>query len=943
MKRNFSPSQSDLKKLVSSLIVFIILILSLMSLDLFSTSRMQESLAYTQHTNEVIQHTERLRNIVSRIELIRHQQHLRPQTSLGEQEQSLITELEKQLDELMIKVQDNEDQVAILHTWYMMFTTWLHEQFQPSVSFADDHQLIEGLSTEVLMPRQQELLSEFITNEQRLLDQRQQQTHRYLILTQRITISGDILLILILVLMTYGGYRRTRDQAQFISETDRTLKAAHDTLSQVIEATNVGTWVWDLRTGISEYNERWAEMIGYTRKDLGELPHDLWRTFIHPDDIEAVDQRVQATLSGAQQYYEAEFRMRHRNGNWVWIMDRGKVTLRSDEGRPLVMSGTHSDITIMKQSAEELEKSEQSYRRLVDQMNQGLVVFTTRDGAQDLIIESCNRQFGSIVRRSVRTLGGSSIRQVIPMGADQWISRLNRVAASGNPQVFEITLDQYSKSLKLSAYVPEEGKVAAIVEDISKEKRLQNQLRLEKVRLETTLLSVGDAVISTNVNGFVVLFNNAAERLTGWLQEQAIGKHIDQVFSLVNEQIIVQATITKQTINASDTALLTTRQGHYIAVEATAAPIVGTLGSVDGVVVVFRDNSVKRQEQQHMETMMLRDPLTGLRNRRAFDAEIKRLDQKRYYPLILVVADVNNLKLTNDAFGHDAGDELLRQVAKVLVDSCRETDIIARIGGDEFILLLPNTDVPYADLIINRMNETLAQLSIHDMPITVSFGHALKESQDTPMLQLFQEAETGMYRKKIAERPHYRKAIVDRLLGVLYQQHPEEQIHGTQVAAYCRSLALRAGMTETEVENIAMAGTLHDIGKIALSHELLEAEGLTDEIEGITVMRHPEVSYNILSAAPQYASIGEIVLAHHERLDGSGYPSGSQADQIPMGSRILAVCDHYALLTLAPPAGLGLSTAEAISRITKEAGSRFDATVVNLLLQELESKLGEPS
>jgi diguanylate cyclase (GGDEF)-like protein len=154
--------------------------------------------------------------------------------------------------------------------------------------------------------------------------------------------------------------------------------------------------------------------------------------------------------------------------------------------------------------------------------------------------------------------------------------------------------------------------------------------------------------------------------------------------------------------------------------------------------------------------------------------------------LVLVIADVNNLKLTNDAFGHDAGDTLLQTVADILRKESRETDIVARIGGDEFVLLLPNTDAEHANSIIERINNSISKAKVKDMPISVSLGKSIKLIQTDDMDVVFREAEHEMYRKKIADRPQIRKRIIDQLLISLFEQNKEEQTHSEQVSKLCR-------------------------------------------------------------------------------------------------------------------------------------------------------------
>lgn len=424
-----------------------------------------------------------------------------------------------------------------------------------------------------------------------------------------------------------------------------------------------------------------------------------------------------------------------------------------------------------------------------------------------------------------------------------------------------------------------------------------------------------------------------AQTLTKWHFPQAIGKSYKDVINLGDEDIIEQSIERKQSVEAGSRAVLITKTGESIPVEAIASPIYNSDESVDGVILVFRDCTEKRQKQQNILHLSYSDPMTGLKNRRAFEKESLRLNHVRYCPLVLVIADVNNLKLTNDAFGHDAGDTLLRTVADILRSECRETDIVARIGGDEFVLLLPNTDAEHANVIIERINTSISKTRVKDMPVSVSLGKSIRLVQADDMDVVFREAEHEMYRKKIAERPQIRKRIIDQLLNALFEQNHEEQTHSERVRELCLMIAEHAGLSEDEVDEIGLAGTMHDIGKIALGPELHENESLLEELEGGHVLRHPEIGYNILSAAPQYGAIAEFVLTHHERWDGTGYPSGLKGNAIPLQGRILALADSYALMIREEPFGLGLSEPDALQQLSDGAGTKYDPQLITLFTQ----------
>ena len=145
--------------------------------------------------------------------------------------------------------------------------------------------------------------------------------------------------------------------------TENVLKSERERMAGIIEGTNVGTWEWHVQTGELEVNERWAEIIGYTREELAPTSVDLWFASVHPDDLEASNKLIQRHFGGELQHYEFEARMKHKDGHWVWVLDRGKVTAWSDDGIPILMQGTHQDITRRKTDEARINEQLDELRR----------------------------------------------------------------------------------------------------------------------------------------------------------------------------------------------------------------------------------------------------------------------------------------------------------------------------------------------------------------------------------------------------------------------------------------------------------------------------------------------------------------------------------------------------------------------------------------------------
>ena len=355
--------------------------------------------------------------------------------------------------------------------------------------------------------------------------------------------------------------------------------------------------------------------------------------------------------------------------------------------------------------------------------------------------------------------------------------------------------------------------------------------------------------------------------------------------------------------------------------------------------IVFRDFSDKKEKRDQIEFLSYHDQLSGLYNRRFFEEEIKRLDTKRNLPLSIIFADVNGLKTINDAFGHEHGDELIKKFASVLRNNCRADDIISRTGGDEFVILLPNTSCEDVQSLTNRIKENIQEQKVMNINISVSFGWSTKDKEEQSINYLIKNAEDMMYQKKIFESASKRGAVIKSIMSTLHQKNPEERSHSKRVGFICESIGKAYNLHSDEVEELKIAGLLHDIGKVAIDSTILnKTEPLTKE-EWTQLKLHSETGYRLLGTSKEYYNIAEYVLTHHERWDGKGYPRGLKGENILWKSRIIALADAFDSMTSDKPYKKGMSEEEAIQEIKNCAGTYFDPEIARVFVEKvLETK-----
>ncbi|MBS3985568.1 MAG: PAS domain S-box protein [Selenomonadales bacterium] len=491
----------------------------------------------------------------------------------------------------------------------------------------------------------------------------------------------------------------------------------------------------------------------------------------------------------------------------------------------------------------------------------------------------------------------------------------------------------------------ENGQIEALdglIMDISRQKETQLMLQKNEAKLWATLVSVGDGVITTDAYGRVEFLNPIAERLTGWAAADAIGEPFTRVFSILREHDrataadpVQQVFATADVVTLPADTILVSRHGEERAISDSAAPIKDATGALTGSVVVFKDCSLEKARQREIEYISFRDYLTGLYNRRFYEEELRRLDTPRNLPLAVIMADVNALKTINDAFGHEAGDEMLLKVGAVLKRECRADDIVARIGGDEFVLLLPKTTVQAAEAIALRIAERVKDEVVCGVPVSVSLGWAAKTVAAELAADTLKHAEDLLYRKKVIENVDTRNAVVRSILQTLFTRSPSEAIHAERVSELSSKLARELNLSAREVEEAGRAGQVHDIGKISCSTHLLLREAPLTDVEHADLRRHPETGYRVLSTATEFASVADAVLSHHEWWDGTGYPKGLRGEDIPLLARIIAVADAYADMISPYPYRQARTHLAALEELQRCAGSQFDPEVVRCFVEKV--------
>ncbi|HYX84504.1 MAG TPA: diguanylate cyclase, partial [Gaiellales bacterium] len=332
-----------------------------------------------------------------------------------------------------------------------------------------------------------------------------------------------------------------------------------------------------------------------------------------------------------------------------------------------------------------------------------------------------------------------------------------------------------------------------------------------------------------------------------------------------------------------------------------------------------------RARVEESRRLALTDELTGLGNRRRLLGDLEHAIESGtdHSPAVLAMFDLDGFKAYNDTYGHPAGDALLARLGARLAATFAGSGTAYRLGGDEFCVLLRGSPAE----LEHALASALEALTEGDT-IRSSCGFALLPREARDASSALRIVDQRMYAQKDDRRASTKRQARDLLLAVLDQHAPDLRGHSDWVSDLARAVAQRLGMSREEIEDIALAADLHDVGKAAIPRGILEKPGPLDAAEWDLMRKHTVIGETILTAAPALAGVASIVRSTHERVDGGGYPDGLRGDEIPLGARIIAVCDAFDAMTSDRSYRRAMPREAALAELEAASGAQFDPQVL---------------
>ncbi|HWQ97510.1 MAG TPA: PAS domain S-box protein [Clostridia bacterium] len=363
----------------------------------------------------------------------------------------------------------------------------------------------------------------------------------------------------------------------------------------------------------------------------------------------------------------------------------------------------------------------------------------------------------------------------------------------------------------------------------------------------------------------------------------------------------------------------------------------GKIVALEGIIVDITKSKLQFLQIQYLSN---HDQLTGLHNRLHYDNMKRLLNKESSLPLSVVFVDINGLKLINDAFGYDVGDRMIQTTAALIKANILPKEVVARIGGDEFGLLLPNTDkhgcVERMQALKEAFDHYNSVLQDKTMIINISIGGNTKDLPEDDLACVTRNAEANMARRKLFDQKSHHNAVLSSIMATLFARSFETEEHAKRIGDLCANVGAKLSLSHDDIDRLRLFAYLHDIGKIGISDQILNKPGPLTPEEFVVMKTHPEIGYRIAMSSPDFAPIAELILTHHERWDGSGYPNHLAGEKIPLLSRILAVADAYDAMTEDRIYRKALPPAEAMEEIRRNAGTQFDPKIAELFLEIVE-------
>ncbi|WDV44640.1 diguanylate cyclase [Clostridiaceae bacterium M8S5] len=492
---------------------------------------------------------------------------------------------------------------------------------------------------------------------------------------------------------------------------------------------------------------------------------------------------------------------------------------------------------------------------------------------------------------------------------------------------------------KISKGTPE-AKCDLIIDKIKKIEYEVENLVTENKLLNTTIDLVSNGILLIDKSGIIKRINKKALEIFSCDESDLLNNNLTDAIKIVDKHtdksannIINIALNTLHRIKLDNLKIERYKSDTLcfeVSIIATPLSIKGYNGDV--VLEIIENVELPIKKYSEIKNLSDFDSVTGLFNREYFEDYIDSVDIEESMPISIIMGDVNGLKMTNDIFGHQKGDKLLKSIADAIKKATRPDDLATRWGGDEFVILLKNTTATEAKKVCNKIKSFCIKNTDATNQYSISLGYATKNEYQENITKILKQAEDMMYKKKLVEGKTLRNLVIKTIQSNLDSITYKDKEHIKRVKAISLKIANLMKLTPSEMDRLKLLATYHDIGNVVIKNDLLKKERKLSKEEWDEIKRHCEIGCRIMQTVPELAQIADSVLSHHERWDGKGYPQGLKNTEIPILARIITIADAFDAMTNKRPYNETLTIEQAKRELIKHAGTQFDPDIVKLFV-----------